>query len=231
MMLSFGIAHADEIAIPRWVADTYQYVKDDQVTAREFEDALEYLGTINVIKLRDSGFDIITEFVLTNFEIEGNDRSELSQCSSGWYITGYYAPREIDHFGKMITVTIDGAEYKFREDFVEEIKIEGWGQAVSGEYLGWYDNSFHLSEHALDAHGNKLEVNAIAVDPRIIPANSRIAIPSLPPPWTAVTFTGSDTGTAIIGKHIDVYTGEGVDALEEAYRITGHSQVVCMVSQ
>lgn len=231
MMLLLGVAHADEIAVPSWVADTYQYVKDDQVTPQEFEHALEYLEKINVVKLRDTDADAITDFVLTYYEIAGYDRSKLSQCSSGWYITGYYTPHETDHSGRMVTVTIDGADYKFREDFVEEIKTEGWGQAVSGEYLGWYDGSFHLSEYALDVHGNKLEINAVAVDQSIIPANSNIIIPSLPSPWTDVTFTGSDTGTAITGRHLDVYTGEGRDALEEAYRITGHGQVVCMGMQ
>ena len=75
--------------------------------------------------------------------------------------------------------------------------------------------------------GNPLEVNTVAVDPSIIKAGSQITIPSLPDPWSCAVFVGSDTGPAIIGKHIDVYTGEGKEALEEAYRITGYNNTVC----
>ncbi len=38
---------------------------------------------------------------------------------------------------------------------------------------------------------------------------------------------GLDEGPAIIGKHIDVFTGEGIDAENETFRNTGYNNQVC----
>lgn len=75
--------------------------------------------------------------------------------------------------------------------------------------------------------GEPLEVNMVAVDQAIIAADSKITIPSLPIPWDKVIFTGSDIGTSIIGKHVDIYTGEGKSAEGETYRITSNDNIVC----
>lgn len=34
-------------------------------------------------------------------------------------------------------------------------------------------------------------------------------LPTLKAPWNSMTFTASDTGTSIKGKHVSVYIGEG----------------------
>jgi 3D (Asp-Asp-Asp) domain-containing protein len=207
----------------------HQYWKDETITDQEFSNAISYLEKVGVVTLNNSESDVITSFLLTVSLIKQDSLGnyEFSDCSSGWYITGYFTPLESDYSGRFISISVDDISYSFREDFVEEIKIEGWGKTVSGDYLGWYDESFHLSDVSLDAFGNPLEVNTIAIDPSLIEAGSRVTIPSLPDPWDGVIFTGSDTGSAIIGKHIDVYTGEGEEALDEAYRITGYDNVVC----
>lgn len=228
MLPSFA---SQDLFIPKWFLTVYQYFKDEQISARAFESAITYLQKVGVMRLStDSQDEPITNFLITRSIVEQNSagHSEFSNCSPHWYITGYFTPAESDYAGKVITVNVDGASYQFREDFVTEIKTEGWGKTLSGKYLGWFDESFHLSDFPLDATGNNLGSHMIAVDPSIIPQNSRVMIPTLLSPWNEVVFLASDTGTSIIGKHIDVYTGEGKDAHEEAYRITGHENIVCL---
>lgn len=235
MILFFGILMVGilpvfgEIAIPEWVYKIHQYWKDHQITRDEFSNAISYLQKINTIHLEEE-VNPIASFLLSDslLKQERLGNSEFSNCSAEWYITGYFTPIESDYSGKFIDITIDGKQYKYRESFVTEIKTEGWGRTISGNYLGWYDNSFHLSDKPLDSEGNTLVLNAIAIDTSVIPVNSNLTIPSLPSPWDETIFTGSDIGTAIIGKHIDVYTGEGKAAHDETFRITGNDNVVCL---
>lgn len=218
-----------ELYVPEWFSVVHQYWKGERISDQEFASGISYLQKIGIITLAESEDDAIANFLVTDSLIRQDmlGHSDFSDCSSGWYVTGYFTPIESDYTGRLITVSIDDISYNFREDFVTEIKTEGWGKTASGNYLGWFGESFHLSDFPLDAVGNDLVVNAIAIDRSIIPANTQVTIPSLPSPWDGVVFTGSDTGPAIIGKHIDVYTGEGKDALDEAYRITGHRNIVC----
>lgn len=228
-MISVGAVPAFAgLFIPEWFYNVYQYWKDGGISEREFSDAISYMEKINAMKL-EKDLNPIASFVLTDSIIKQNASDvAFSDCTTGWYITGYFTPSESDYSGKFIDVIIDDTLYQFREDFITEIKTEGWGKTISGNYLGWYDDSFHLYDYPLDAMGNELKVNSIAIDPELIPSGSRIKIPSLPSPWDETIFTGTDTGTAIIGKHIDVYTGEGKTALDETYRITGYDNVVCI---
>ncbi len=218
-----------EIVIPEWVYKIHQYWKDYQITRDEFSNAISYLQEINTIQLEEETSPIAS-FLLSDslLKQERLGHSEFSNCSAEWYITGYFTPVESDYSGKFIDVIIDGKQYKYRESFVTEIKTEGWGRTISGNYLGWYGNSFHLSDKPLDSEGNTLTLNAIAIDTSVIPVNSNLTIPSLPSPWDESIFTGSDIGTAIVGKHIDVYTGEGKTAHDETFRITGNDNVVCL---
>jgi 3D (Asp-Asp-Asp) domain-containing protein len=230
LALGLGFVPAlGEMFVPEWFGVVHQYWKDEQITDQEFANAISYLQNAGIMTLDGSESNVIEDFLVTVSLIRQDEigRPEFSDCSPGWYITGYFTPLESDYSGKFISVSVDDISYSFREDFVEEIKTEGWGKTVSGEYLGWYDESFHLSDVSLDALGNPLEVNTVAIDPSLIEAGSRVTIPSLPDPWNGVIFTGSDVGPAIIGKHIDVYTGEGKEALGETYRITGYDNVVC----
>lgn len=225
-----AFAEKQDLYIPKWVLNVYHYYQEGLVSEKEFENAINYLQEIKIIRLLENGDEnTITNFLMTNTIIEQNakDRNEFLNCVPHWYVTGYFTPVESDYDGLPITVNVDGTNYKFKEDFVSEIKIEGWGRTSLGKYLGWYDGSFHLSDFPLDTAGNKLTVTQIAVDPSAIPLNSQVMIPTLPSPWDDVVFFASDTGTSIIGNHIDVYTGEGKDAQDETYRVTGHENIVC----
>lgn len=154
--------------------------------------------------------------------------STFSNCSPDWYITGYFTPAESDYFGDLQKITIDSETKHFKSDFVSVVKIEGWGKAMSGKYLGWYDDSFHLSDSALDSHGEPLLVQSVAVDSEIIKQKTNLIIPTLPYPWSEMVFESSDVGPSIKGKHIDVYVGEGKQAELETFRITSTDNDVCI---
>ncbi|MCH7647787.1 MAG: hypothetical protein IIA83_04180 [Thaumarchaeota archaeon] len=116
----------------------------------------------------------------------------------------------------------------FKSDFLDTIKIEGWGKTRIGDYVGWYDDTFHLSDSALDMHGEKLLVSSVAVDTLLIKQKTKRVITTLPSPWNEMVFTVTDIGPSIKEKHIDVYTGEGKQAELETFRITGTENKVCL---
>ena len=158
---------------------------------------------------------------------EFNLEDVFTSCTEEWYTTGYHTPVESDYSGEFIPIIIDDTEREFRQDFVDKVTVNGWGKTLAGDYLGWYDNSFHLDSNALDSEGNVLTVGIVAVDPTLIEPNSSLIIPTLPDPWNKVIFQSSDVGDSIIGKHIDVFTGEGGAAEQETFQITGSNNRVC----
>ncbi|MDH3277699.1 MAG: 3D domain-containing protein [Nitrosopumilus sp.] len=152
---------------------------------------------------------------------------KFNDCSPGWDITGYYIPLESDYEGDFFSIIIDGESRDFREDFIDSIMIEGWGKTLSGDYLGWYSNSFHINDNAVDADGNPLVVGIVAVDTSIVDPNTNLIIPTLPDPWNEFIFLSSDVGSGVIGKHIDVFTGVGNMAEQETFQITSSGNTVC----
>jgi len=159
---------------------------------------------------------------------KSNLENEFGLCTSDWYITGYFLPIESDYSGKSVEISVDRTKQFYLEDFLEAVKIEGWGRTNTGNYLGWYHGAFTISDRYLDTHDNDLIVGMVAVDDSIIEHGSELTIPTLPEPWNDMVFSGSDEGPSIIGKHIDVFTGEGIDAENETFRITGYNNKVCM---
>jgi 3D (Asp-Asp-Asp) domain-containing protein len=154
--------------------------------------------------------------------------SYSTNCTSGWYITGYFTPLESDYLGETIQIEIDNNTKQYKINFLEDVKTEGWGKTKSGQYIGWYEESFHLENEPKDFHGNQLVINTVAADPSVLKQKTEISIPTLPNPWNSKKFTIFDVGPSIIGKHIDVYTGEGHMAELETERITGHDNIVCV---
>ena len=169
-------------------------------------------------------FVIILTLSLTFVE----EIASFSDCSSDWYITGYFTPVESDYLGDFQEIIIGDEIKQFRTDFLSVVKTEGWGKTLSGEYVGWYDDSFHISDMALDSHGEPLLVQLVAVDPEIIKQKTNLIIPNLPSPWNEMIFQSSDVGPSITGKHIDVYVGEGKQAEQETFRITSTENDVCI---
>ena len=155
-------------------------------------------------------------------------KTDSPSCTSDWYITGYFLPLESDYSGKSVEISVDRTKQFYLADFLEFVKIEGWGRTNTGNYLGWYHGAFTISDRYLDAYDNDLIVGMVAVDNSVIEHGSELTIPTLPEPWNDMVFSGSDEGPSIIGKHIDVFTGEGIDAENETFRITGYNNQVCV---
>ncbi|HEY0364992.1 MAG TPA: 3D domain-containing protein [Pyrinomonadaceae bacterium] len=156
-----------------------------------------------------------------------------STCSEGWYITGYYAPREDELPGVPEQINVEHAgNLSFSQNFLNEIRTEGWGITRSGWALGYYSGGWHRSDAGpLDASGNLLTDGAIAIDRSLIPPGAQVKISTLPSPWATKTFRATDTGNGIVGQHIDVFTGTGSAAEQETFRITSNNNRVCFTTE
>jgi len=166
---------------------------------------------------------------LFNLKSTATQTQGQSTCSDGWYITGYYVPREdeLPDTSEQITVERVG-DISFSQKFLTEIRTEGWGITRFGWALGYYSNGWHRSDAgALDASGNPLTVGAIAIDRSVIPRGANVQIATLPSPWASKTFRATDIGNGIAGQHIDVFTGIGLAAEQETFRITSNNNRVC----
>ena len=156
----------------------------------------------------------------------------LQTCSEGWYITGYYAPREdeLPDTTEQIYVERVG-DLSFSQKFLAEIRTEGWGITRFGWALGHYSDRWHRSDAGpLDANGNLLTDGAIAIDRSVIPTGAHVQIATLPSPWASKTFRATDIGNGIVGHHIDVFTGTGTAAEQETFRITSNNNRVCFIN-
>ena len=174
-------------------------------------------------------------FLISIFQIPILEKSysedESNSCTLGWNITGYFLPIESDYSGKLIEISVGENKQSYVADFVDVIRIEGWGRTNAGNYLGWYGDSYHISDTSLDSQGGVLVVGTVAVDASFIEPGSKLTIPTLPEPWNSVVFSALDEGPSIIGKDIDVYTGEGIEGENETFRITGSNNDVCIVQE
>ena len=152
-----------------------------------------------------------------------------SSCSDGWYITGYYIPREDELPGDTEEINVERVgTLSFSQGFLNETRTEGWGITRFGWALGYYAGGWHRSDSgALDASGNHLSEGIIAIDRSLIPPGAQVQISTLPNPWSAKTFRATDVGVGITGQHIDVFTGMGRTAEEETFRITSDNNRVC----
>jgi 3D (Asp-Asp-Asp) domain-containing protein len=155
-------------------------------------------------------------------------QTSQSTCSDGWYITGYYVPREDELPGTAEQIFVEGVgNLSFSQNFLSEARTEGWGITRFGWALGYYSSAWHRSDSPLDASGNSLTVGTIAVDRSVIPAGSQVQIPTMPSPRASMTFRATDTGGGIVGQHIDVFTGTGTSARDDTFRITSNNNRVC----
>jgi 3D (Asp-Asp-Asp) domain-containing protein len=155
-----------------------------------------------------------------------------SSCSEGWYVTGYYIPREDELPGDSEEITVERVgNLSFSQEFLNETRTEGWGITRFGWALGYYSGGWHRSDAgALDAAGNLLSEGAIAIDRTLIPPGAQVQISTLPDPWSSKTFRATDVGVGITGQHIDVFTGTGRVAEEETFRITSNNNRVCFTT-
>lgn len=161
---------------------------------------------------------------------------EIESCSAGWYITGYTTPVEAEFGGLNKVVDINDWEKSevtrrsLKASFLDAVEKQGWGKTLNGDYIGYWDDKYHgPSPFPLDSQGNELSPGRVAVDRSLIPHGMNVIIPTLPFKWNETIFLASDVGPSIVGKHIDVYTGEGSAADAESRKITTRGNMVCTV--
>ncbi|MBT8173994.1 MAG: hypothetical protein HKP26_00740 [Nitrosopumilus sp.] len=226
LIVNFSIANAETVSIPEWVFTVHDFWIEEKISDDEFTTMLNYLEKQNIVDLiLHKSYDVKTNFLLSM--MQNQDAQRFVSCTDGWYVTGYFVPVEKDYSDEFIIINIGETQREFRQDFVDAIKIEGWGKTLSGDYLGWYDNSFHINETALDQNGQPLVAGMIAVDNTIIDREIELIISTLPEPWNEIILISADEGPAIKGKHIDLFTGEGKLAENETFRVTGYDNKVC----
>ena len=197
----------------------------------------EYLANMFLRKyairlLATTVISILFAPTLFNLKSIATQTQAQSTCSEGWYITGYYVPREdeLPDTAEQINVERVG-DLSFSQKFLNEIRTEGWGITRFGWALGYYSNGWHRSDAGpLDSAGNLLADGAIAIDRSVIPRGARVQIATLPNPWASKHFRATDVGNGIVGQHIDVFTGIGLAAEEETFRITSNNNRVCFAS-
>lgn len=173
--------------------------------------------------------------LLPNNNFRANDEQSRGQstCSEGWYVTGYYVPREDELPDTEVQIDVERVgTLGFSQKFISETRTEGWGITRFGWALGYYSGGWHRSDAGpLDASGKLLTEGAIAIDRSLIPHGAEVQITTLPSPWSAKVFRASDVGVGIVGQHIDVFTGTGRAAEEETFRITSNDNRVCFTSK
>ncbi len=218
---------AEDEGLPDWVFEIVEFWYNGEISDEEFIYAMKWYRDLYPVQVTIERDDIKTNLTMLKQKESSLTREN---CSSDWYITGYFTPVESDYSGDFIRIAFDDYTKHFRSDFLADVKIEGWGKTRLGDYVGWYDNSLHLSDAALDMHGDELLVEFVAVDTDLIEQKTKLSIPTLPSPWNELLFTASDIGPSIKGKHIDVFTGEGKQAELETFRITGTENEVCTES-
>ena len=178
------------------------------------------LGTIFIVEVRlPAGFPFGAPTTTTTGQHES--------CTAGWNVTGYFTPIETDYSGPTQSTTVNGTIRTFYSSFLASVQVEGWGKTKAGDYIS-YDNAVYSASAAPEnSLGDLLKVGDAAVDFAVIQAGTNITIPSLPAPWNTTRLIADDSGTGIVGPHVDVYTGLGAAAEQETLRITGNDQTVC----
>ena len=106
-------------------------------------------------------------------------------CISGFTITGYFTPIESDYTGqKKVTINLGSIGNKeFDENFIKDVKIEGWGKTNDGSYIGFHDGKWFQSPNPLNSNGQPLIKGSAAVDNKIIPNLKQLTISTLVVPY------------------------------------------------
>ncbi|MGN6622943.1 MAG: polysaccharide deacetylase family protein [Candidatus Nitrosocosmicus sp.] len=190
-----------------------------------------FTNLIDDKEIKDLSY-LIDYFKLKNIPIESFSKvanSQIDPCTTGFTVTGYYTPIESDYSGhKKTKISIIGlGKREFNADFLNDVKIEGWGKTNQGWYIGYDNGIWSNSTSALNSNGQPLSKGSAAVDHNVIPNEKQFTISTILSPYNSEIFFANDIGNAITGKHVDVYTGEGRTAGIETLKITGKNNTVC----
>jgi 3D (Asp-Asp-Asp) domain-containing protein/peptidoglycan/xylan/chitin deacetylase (PgdA/CDA1 family) len=208
------------------------------VKVNEVNDLSRLIDSIVQEKVRIVHFSTVIKYIKNNDTQSVSSLSKPSlQCSSGWGLATYFTPVETDFNGSMkailavnemsnhtdngsnrsnttttITASNNNGTYSSLSmftSFLDAVQEYGYGKTKEGNYIGYYNNQYHLSSDQLNSIGKKLKIGDVAVDPSIIPLGTKVTLPTLPAPWNNLSYLASDTGDSVKGKHISVYIGEG----------------------
>jgi Transglycosylase SLT domain len=162
-----------------------------------------------------------------------------NNCSSGWNIEGYFVPLESDYDGMEYaqTITIHNLDdmnktitSTLNSEFLEKVRMEGWGLTKQGDYIGSWDGRFWGPfTPSLPPLGYPLVVGITsATDKSIIPYGEIFTIPTLPSPWNTKIFMSLNSQSDVAGKQVNIYTGFGRSAENNKERIEGIENTVCI---
>ncbi len=124
-------------------------------------------------------------------------------CMKGWTITGYYLPSQND--------------FSNWNDFFADVQMQGSGQLSDGRYINWLGQ---IVDQPTTASGIPVQEGVVAFDPRYFPYGTIFWV-------NGNKYVALDTGGAILGPHLDIYTGVGRDAQQRAFDLTAFNQTVC----
>ena len=160
-------------------------------------------------------------------------------CSKGWYITGYFNPRETDYSGRLKPVNVTGKGIVIlNTKFIRHVNIEGmgytrFGWVIAGQHVGNY-TQVPFPEDSMNPPGRLRVGYSIATDRSVIPALTHVTIPTLPAPFNEYKYRSVDIGVFasgkpdIKGRHIDVFTGDGLEGQSWAQKVTSRNNTVCI---
>lgn len=211
--------------------EVYIHGRSSGITKEPEHYSFEPIGA-RYVKIKVYGNTENNWAAIMEIDVQGRTVSasllEDKVCHDGWKVTAYFTPLESDYAGTgTVSVMTDEGERTYNKGFVDEIMMQGSGRTNDGDYLGYWGGGYHISDEPRGSSGLVMQIGYVATDILVIPYFTEITMPYLKDPWNAKTFTAADTGPAIIGKHLDIYTGHGLDAREEAFRIAEKSQTVC----
>src|ERR1043166_5407923 len=85
--------------------------------------------------------------VFYHYNSKAQTQGKQSMCSEGWYITGYYVPREDELPGDAEEINVARVgNLSFSQEFLNETRTEGWGITRFGWALGYYSGGWHRSD-------------------------------------------------------------------------------------
>lgn len=158
-----------------------------------------------------------------------NDKSATGTYAGKFKVTFYWAVDEGEYpDNKSIPIYLaDGSLLgRFADNFVQAFRIEAAAQLRDGRKISYLKkmNRAKVVDRFLGIRGYKLtDLKSIAVDPRIIPIGSVVYIPQaenvvIDGKRHNGLFYAHDIGSAVKGKHIDVFLGrrERMDAFQSA---------------
>ncbi|CAB3748755.1 3D domain-containing protein [Paraburkholderia humisilvae] len=154
----------------------------------------------------------------------------IIKLGDAWYesmflVTGYHVCHEADFTGEMVLA--HGVNDHHRRDFLygaRGVVMQGTGMTLNGQYIrptrvssAWHRNSrgnrdyletpdgvaFAYANSVLGAYGPVTANHSIAVDPTVIPKHAQVDIEMVGRRFA------DDTGSAIVGHHIDNFVGAG----------------------